>query len=493
MNLPWIDLAVFTAYLLGIVGFGIYKSLGVRTLSDFLVANRSLGFWVLAGTLVMTEFNPSTMVWMSGLGYLGGPSSTILAGIFIVGLGLYTVLVAKRWKRLNVTSLAELFELRYSRSLRLTASLMILFALSLFSVGYLKATSVIFAAAMGVDESTVAFLICGSVLMVTLFGGLTSVAWTDLFSFCITVVMIPLLFALAWSGSGGWGALNSAYANAAAGGADEGLLSTRLVITIYMIIAWVYLLAPWYAQRMFAAKTEAVAFRAMFFSTLLVTLLYWMVIMTGSFYFVVNPGFSDEGGADAVLGLAINHWLPMGLKGLFLATVFAICQTTMSSIWNTHAAMATEDIYHGIFRRRASERERFMAAKVITAVLAVFTVLALLVFDATVREINFVGNIFFASLFFAGIGGFFWRRIGPLAAWTSIILANSSGLFLYLWSRLAPPFLPPLQSWDYYFFVIVLPLTMIVSALVAVLEKQDACRKAQVQQFMRRVETADVA
>ena len=98
---------------------------------------------MLTGTLVMTEFNPSTMVWMTGLGYLGGPSAVVLAGIFVAGLGLYTVLVAKRWKRLNVTSLAELFELRYHRGLRLAASLMILFALSLFSVGYLKATAMV--------------------------------------------------------------------------------------------------------------------------------------------------------------------------------------------------------------------------------------------------------------------------------------------------------------------------------------------------------------
>lgn len=487
-----LDLLVFFLYLGGLLLFGIYKSLRVRTLDDFLVANRDLGFWVLAGTLVMTEFNPSTMVWMTGLGYLGGPPALLLAGIFIVGLGLYTLVVAKRWKRLNLTSLAELFELRYNRAFRLAASLLIIFALSLFSIGYLKATTRVFGAALGVDENLIALLLCISVLAVTLLGGLTSVAWTDLFSFLVAVLMIPVLFFSAWSESGGLGALRTGYPESAltldpVGQWDSGPVPYHLILTVYFVITWVYLLAPWYAQRMFAARDEGVAYRSMACSTVLVTLLYGMVILVGSLYFTVNPDLPDEAAADQVLGLAIDQWMPVGLKGLLLATVFAICQTTMSSIWNTHAAMTTEDLYRGIFRRSASERERFIAAKVITGLLALFTVIALFNFDATVREINFLGNIFFASLFFAGIGGFLWRRITATAAWTTLVLTNLCGIGLYLWEQTNPGFLPAIEGWDFYFYVLCMPALLLLGALVTLLSTPSEEERRRAGAFYERV------
>ena len=487
------DLAVFFLYLAALVAYGIRRSIGVNTLDDFLVANRNLGFWVLTGTLVMTEFNPSTMVWMTGLGYLGGVSSVLLAGIFIVGLGLYTVLVARRWKRLNVTSLAELFERRYGRGMRLAASLMILFALSLFSVGYLKATANVFSAALGMDEAMIAVLLCVSVLAVTVMGGLTSVAWTDLFSFFVAVAMIPVLFGTAWFESGGWGALREAYPDSAfafdpAGTWDTGPVPFRLILTVYFIIAWVYMLAPWYAQRMFAARDESVAYRSMALSTVLVTVLYAMVLLTGSLYHTVNPDLGGEAGADRVLGLAVDVWMPVGLKGLFLATVFAICQTTMSSIWNTHVAMTTEDIYRGLLRRNASERERFIFARVLTVVLAVFTLLAVFGFDATVREINFLGNIFFASLFFAGIGGFVWSRPGPVSAWTTLLVANVTGVGLYLWGRYEPSWLPVMEAgWDYHFYVRAMPLILFLGILIALLEPRREAMEAKKAAFYRQV------
>jgi Na+/proline symporter len=482
-QLPLLDICIVVIYLVAVVGFGLYKSRGVSTIDNFLVANRSLGLWVLIGTLVMTEFNPSTLVWMTGLGYLGGPYALSLTGFFIVGLGLYTLIVARRWKRLNVTSLAELFELRYNRSLRLLAAAMMLFALSYFSVGYLKATSAIFSTALGLPETPVMVALCLTVLAVTLFGGLTSVAWTDLFSFIVTAVTLPILFFFAWTNSGGLDGLRAAYPAKylsfdPIGMWNDEAVPFRLIFTLYLLIMWVYLLAPWYAQRMFAARDERVAHRSMAWSTLLVTVLYAMVMLVGCFYFATNPTLTGEAQADRALGLAIHKWMTPGLRGLMLAAIFAICQTTMSSIWNTHIAMSVQDFYAGVFRREAGDAERLRAAQILTFLLAAFTLVVALSLDAAVRHINFLGNIFFASLFFAGIGGFLWRKIGARAAWFSILVTNAAGVLLYLSGD---------AKWDFYFYVFAVPGIAFLSALVALFENRSAEQNARIDEFYARV------
>jgi Na+/proline symporter len=229
---------------------------------------------------------------------------------------------------------------------------------------------------------------------------------------------------------------------------------------------------------MFAARDERVAHRSMAWSTLLVTVLYAMVMLVGCFYFATNPTLTGEAQADRALGLAIHKWMTPGLRGLMLAAIFAICQTTMSSIWNTHIAMSVQDFYAGVFRREAGDAERLRAAQILTFLLAAFTLVVALSLDAAVRHINFLGNIFFASLFFAGIGGFLWRKIGARAAWFSILVTNAAGVLLYLSGD---------AKWDFYFYVFAVPGIAFLSALVALFENRSAEQNARIDEFYARV------
>ena len=73
--------------------------------------------------------------WSSGwTGCRTGRTALALPLVFLIGLGFYTVTVARHWKRFNRLSVAELFAERYSRTLALFASLMLLVAMSGFCV-----------------------------------------------------------------------------------------------------------------------------------------------------------------------------------------------------------------------------------------------------------------------------------------------------------------------------------------------------------------------
>ena len=118
-----IDLGIVAFYALGALAYGLWVSRRVRTSLDYTVAGRQLGLFALVGTLVMTELNPSTMIWFGSISYTAGPRAAWLCLIFIVGLGSYGLLVARRWQRLQAVSIAEMFEARYSLGLRRAVSL----------------------------------------------------------------------------------------------------------------------------------------------------------------------------------------------------------------------------------------------------------------------------------------------------------------------------------------------------------------------------------
>ena len=105
--------------LLDLLGFGLVVSAFVsvgwrpaRTAEAYTVASRALRFLPLVATLVMTEFNTTTLLAFAAAGYRAGPMALALPLVFLVGLTFYTLTVARAWKRFDGTSVAELFTRR---------------------------------------------------------------------------------------------------------------------------------------------------------------------------------------------------------------------------------------------------------------------------------------------------------------------------------------------------------------------------------------------
>ena len=136
-----LDVTGFALVLVVLVWFGRHR---VTSTADYLVASRSLGLWPLVATLVMTEFNTSTLLSFSAAGYRAGPMALALPLVFLIGLLFYTVAVSRAWKRFDRLSVAELFSERYDASMGRLASALLLLAMTGFSATYVKSLTLIF-------------------------------------------------------------------------------------------------------------------------------------------------------------------------------------------------------------------------------------------------------------------------------------------------------------------------------------------------------------
>ncbi len=418
------DLSVFLGVSISMLTISLRAS---RRGESFLVADRSVGFWPLVATLVMTEFNTATLLAFAAVGYRAGPRAIGLSAVFLIGLAWYTLTVARRWKRYNGTSVAGWFAQRYGTVLGRAVSVMLLVAMTGFSAVYVKSLTLIVQPWFGgIDTWGLSALLSVAVALVAMSGGLASVVRMDVVSCVLTILLLPgLLFAGWWKHGGnmGW---RSSFENDPlslmhwATWSDP-LLPWGFVISLMVLTCLTYICSPWYGQKIFAATNERVAVRAVGATSVIVFLLYGSVQLAASLLPVDLPNLPDP---QLAVPMMIQQWLPTGARGLAYSMLFAAASTTLAGVWSAMVAMTVSDF--GL-----SLQDRVDVQRIITLMFAAASWLGanLLVDDILNRLI--LANIPIAALSFALLGGFFWPKASRAGAWASVAVGTAWGLFCF--------------------------------------------------------------
>lgn len=385
---------------------------------EFLIADRAVGLFPLVATLVMTEFNTSTLLAFSAAGYRAGPMALALPFVFLLGLAFYTVTVARRWKRFNRLSVAELFAERYSPGLGRLASLLLLAAMTGFCATYVKSLGLIFQPLVPLLPFWLLTAMLTAVVFIIIApGGLQSVVRSDVVSFVITVVMLPALLAIGAAKSGPLGGLPAAFP------ADQRMVAPIaqwthpalpfwFITSLIVLTCFTYIAAPWYGQKMFAAKNERTAFVAVACASVLVFLLYGSMVLAAAHLRVVTPGLTDP---QTAMPYMVLTWLPLGLRGVGLALLFAAGLTTLAGVWTAMAAMLAVDFGWANAAQIGAQRLALAGFAGLSWLGGTF-----LIDDILNRLI--LANIPVAALAFALLAGFYWPRATTAGAWASTIV-----------------------------------------------------------------------
>lgn len=418
-----------------LLGFGavlaVLAAAGLRSAQrteGYLVANRSVGLGALVATLVMTEFNTSTLLAFTGLGHTVGPMALGLPLVFLVGLGFYTVTVARPWKRFDRLSVAELFTERYGRGLGRLASAFLLLAMVGFSATYVKSLTLLMEpftrglpllGALG--PWALGSILTALVVVVTISGGLVSIVRSDVVSFVLTLVVVGALLAAALGGAT-TETLASAFPEdqrrfAPVEQWSHPALPYWYVLSLTVLTMFTYISSPWYGQKIFAATDERTAFLAVGISALVVFLLYGSLLLAAAYYRGEVGALADP---QWIVPEMIATWLPPALRGVAYGTLFAVALTTLAGVWNAMVAMLVADFQVPGLSMVRGQR----AATVGLALLGVLGA-NLLVEDLLSRLV--LANVPIAALSFALLAGFHWPRASRAGAWASVVVGFAWG------------------------------------------------------------------
>jgi len=489
-----VELAILILYTIGIVGIGLWASRGVKTSCDYLLAGRRLGLWVLVGTLTMTELNTMSLVGFSGYGYRAGIYATMIPLMFVLTFLFYMVVYAKRWKRFNATTTSEFFEARFaSRGLSRTASVLWLVGLILIVPNYMTGAAVILKIAFNLSFEWSVILICGTVFIFTLIGGLKAVAYTDYASMFLALGTFPVIFYYSFKNGGGWKSLTETFAtiNPAYNHWNgfnmigDPVLDFKMVLGWIFACFWVFQMAQWYGQKMFAAKNEQTAYWSMGITAALVYLMYASTILVAAFVRVKNPNLTDVEKEPPLAWAVMNFMENPIWRGLMLANIFAVCQTTVSSVWNSMVSLVTQDIYKGWLRPNATDQQLLKESRWLTVIFAVWTMFGAIFliqrFTGIVRG-TAIANAFMFIPTIPCLLGFIWRGYHRRAAILTMIVAAVPAITIVSYKGIYKG-----EQFFFDVFILTALVTIAMGVLFAWLGKSDVAEEKAREQFFRKV------
>ncbi|WP_051898418.1 sodium:solute symporter family protein [Sciscionella sediminilitoris] len=397
-----------------------------RTHDEFDLAGRRTGLLPLVGTLGAAEFNTATLIGGASVAYQYGTVGLYYtAFIFVFVFGIYAGTVAKPYRRLRISTIAEYFERRFTGRLaeptRLLASLITLSFTWLAPATYLAGISVVASVLLGVDPITTVVVVVVFCLVLAITGGLVTAISFDVLSYAMILIFVPVLFAVGLVKAGGLSHLGDVF--------QARFLSFEPVWDLdrygfASVLAWcfqnilAYIAAPWYGQRMFSARSERIAYRGMVINTVAITVLYGLVAVTTMLSRVLMPHLARP---EEALPRMVLNYTPAILQGLILVTLLLVGKSTMMAMWNAAVSIATNDV---IRRYLAKDRPSIFYVRIgrllFVAIGATTLVLSLTMVGSILLALTYI-SVYLALLAFPILAGLFWKRFSTAAAFGSLL------------------------------------------------------------------------
>ncbi|WP_411821524.1 sodium:solute symporter family transporter [Leptospira sp. 'Mane'] len=422
--------------------FSIRKSNLVKEESSYLLADRKTSLLPLVATLVMTEFNPSTLLAFSGAGYFAGVWALSLPFVFLVGLGFYTVSVAKKWKEWDGYSVAEVFEKKYGTGMGKLASVLLILAMMGFSATYVKSLGLIFGGFfLNPNPWILNTSLVVLILVWNLWGGLVSIIRTDLVSFFAVIILLPILLIYPFI----YFDLNiNLFLSTVSIEDGRKILPPGFILSLILITMFTYIAAPWYGQKIFSAASPAVAKKAVGISSAIVFLFYSLPLL--AVISLKAAGQILPAGQEGV-PFIIQNFFPDIAKGFAYIVLFAIGATTLSGVWSAQTTMFIGD-FLGKEKKEKSNKSRAVLLTLGFSIVSLF--LSNLLVDSILNQL-ILANIPVFALSFSLLAGFYWDKASKPGAYLSALIGVSWGSFTYFHFGQA-------ENYTFYWAVIGLPL-----------------------------------
>lgn len=439
-------------YLVVTVLVALYAAKRVHNAKDFLVAGRSLPLYMNMATVFATWFGAETVLSVSATfsrdGLSGVPADPFGASMALI---LFALVFARTLYRMDLLTIGDYYRQRFGKSIEVVTSLSITVSYLGWTSAQLTALGLVFTVLSGGAISLSQGILLGAavVLMYTLFGGMWSIALTDLVQTVVIVAGLALIAWLVGDMAGGPGKVIAAAADAGKldlfpkGGAAEWIAFGAAFLTM----ALGSIPQQDVFQRITSAKDERTAVRG----TTLGALAYFCFAFVPMFIafaaIVIDPSFAalfkaeDEREIQRILPDLILARTPLWAQVLFFGALLSAILSTAAGALLAPTALFTENVLRP-FMPRVSDRRLMLTLR---TVLVLFCAGAL-VFALNSRSTMYqmIQNAYSVTLVGALVPlacGVYWRRATVQGALLSIVLGIVTWLFClrFYADALVPP------------------------------------------------------
>jgi SSS family transporter len=426
-----------TVYLLLTVAIGLWAAQRVHNSKDYVVAGRSLPLYMSAATVFATWFGAETVLSVSatftrdGLGgIIADPFGASFCLLFVA------LFFARAFYRMDLLTIGDFYHKRYNKTVEVITSVAITASYLGWTSAQLTALGLVFYVLSGgaIDLTTGILIGAGVVVVYTIFGGMWSVALTDLFQ---SVVILIGLVAVAWlvgDMAGGAGKVIAAASEAGKfefwpkGGTKEWLA----FLAAWMTLAIGSIPQQDVFQRVTSAKDETTAVRGTLIGAAVYFCFAFVPIFIAYSALVIDPGYEklfaseDAREIQRILPDLILNKTPMWAQVLFFGALLSAILSTASGAIIAPTSLFTENVIRP-FVPGMSDRQFLLLLRVILVTFTLAALLFALHSKSTMYEM--VQNAYKVTLVSCIVplaAGIFWKRANVPGAVLSVVFGLAS-------------------------------------------------------------------
>ena len=476
-----VDLIIVLLYLAVLIFLGLFlgrnKKGEEKSANDYFLAGNTLTWWAVGASLIAANISAEQFIGMSGTSYADGIATAayeLMAAVTLVVIGKFLLPVMLKRK---IFTIPQFLRERYNDGVGLAFSILWLFLyvfVNLTSVAWLGALAIeqilgLQGAMLEMGSITISmrmvivvalFLIAG---IYSIYGGLASVAWTDVLqvTFLVGGGLVTAWFALKAVGGGeALSGLANIFHDLTTG---EHLHDTHLHLVIQeshnpagfanvpgiaAVVGGVWLtnLGYWgfnqyIIQKGLAAKSVEEAQKGLVFAGFLKILIPFIVCLPGicAYYISLHPeAFAHLQGSinvsDDAYPWLVRNFTPVGVKGLTFAALAAAIISSLASMLNSTSTLFTMDIYKKYIHPGATDKKLVNVGRItslcalLIALIAVKPLLGSL--DQAFQYIQEYSGFIYPGIIVVFGLGLLWKRSSARAAvWSAIIVIPLGVLF----------------------------------------------------------------
>lgn len=453
-----VDIGVLLVYFVVIIVIGLRMGRKEDNLEDFALGGRRIPWWAVLASIIAAETSAGTFFGAPGEGFaLRNYTYAQLAIGTILARILVSYIFIKPYYDYKVYSIYEYLTARFGVATKNAASAVFLFTRVLASGArlYVAAIALVLAYEMITGarpnpSQTLWIYISASVVLVlltaiyTTLGGIKAVVWTDFIQASImmgsALVALGLLYSSIPGGlseivqrhggfglpdfittgldpaKSGWekwkgmfeieytifaGLIGSTFVTMATHGTDQDMVQRMLT-------------APDVRRSRRSLILSGLADIPIVFTFLSIGLLLWT-------FYEAHPDPTLPKSPNEIFCHFILHQMPMGLRGLLIAGIFATAMGSLSTALNALATSFTRDWYQNYMNRNATEEQSLRAVRVATVGFSILMIVVasltsyIVVIHPTVRIIPIVLGIYgytYGPVLGVFLLGIFTRRHG---------------------------------------------------------------------------------
>jgi len=429
--MTFVDYIIVAVFLVITFGIGILGGRFVKKPDDYFVAGRALPPFILAAAITATNVNLYSFIGQAGTAYQHGISiiwQTWTGNMALVFSGLFILPI---FRRLQIRSVPELLEKRYSGSVRGVVGLLWVIRLSFWVGVVLYASGLAASTLTGVDSFALWVMVFGVITVIyTVIGGMWSVALNDIIQFVLmlagALIVLPMAMAKV-----GW---MPGLIEKLAGTGHLELIPTIGEYDWKFILAIFFLGIEWAAvdqgllQRAFGAKSTKSVAKGLVLAAIATTPFAFIYIMPGLVSSVVHPGLAN---LDEAIPVLYRNLLPPVLMGVIFCGLLSSQISTISGNLNAVATILANDIYRRFLKRDASDSETLKVARIFT----LLTGVSMIAFSFMIERLGGIVNAYLTiisildmPLFVIAVIYGFGKKATSKGAFTSIVLGVIAGI-----------------------------------------------------------------